>query len=172
MTEPLAALYVRRGKNPVPVGERFWLKADMTGGPDACWPWLAGRYRTGYGTIHINQRPRQAHRVAYELAVGPIPDGLTIDHLCRNRLCVNPAHLEPATLTVNVLRGSGPASLNLRKLTCPRGHPYSHRRWVGTHWSRRCRTCDNARQRAALARDREAVNAKRRAKWAARKVAA
>lgn len=77
----------------------FWAKVEK-GTPDECWHWL-GSTREGYGLIKFAGQVRNAHRVAYELQVGPIPDGLHIDHLCRNRLCVNAAHLEPVTQAEN-----------------------------------------------------------------------
>lgn len=83
--------------------ERFW--ANVIKGP-TCWEWTGaqvGRANEKYG----HTRMGMAHRVAYELLVGPIPKGLVLDHLCRNRLCVNPAHLEPVTQRTNILRGNG-----------------------------------------------------------------
>lgn len=70
-----------------------------------CWVWTAARTSKGYGQFRIGPRPVRAHRYAYTLLVGPIPDGLQLDHLCRNRLCVNPGHLEPVTNWENTLRG-------------------------------------------------------------------
>ena len=84
------------------ISERFWEKVDKTA---TCWLWRASIRNHGYGRIKVNGRAEQAHRVAYELLVGPIPEGLTLDHLCRVRLCVNPAHLEPVTQKVNIRRG-------------------------------------------------------------------
>lgn len=70
-------------------------------GPDECWPWIGAIMPTGYGSIRVRKTVRLAHRVAYELLIGPIPDGLTIDHLCSVRHCVNPHHLEPVTRAEN-----------------------------------------------------------------------
>lgn len=82
----------------------FWTTVDKR--PDGCWVWTAHGNNRGYGRFRVGGRQAYAHRVAYELRNGPIPPGLTIDHLCRNKMCVNPAHLEPVTLRENALRGS------------------------------------------------------------------
>jgi len=87
---------------------RFWRFVER-GDSSSCWPWL-GKLNRGYGrfTWYVGgaQRFTGPHRVAYTLLVGAIPDGLTIDHLCRNRCCVNPAHLEPVPLNENIRRGA------------------------------------------------------------------
>lgn len=85
-----------------------------------CWEWTGSMHAAGYGLF----RDRLAHRISYEVHVGSIPEGLTIDHLCRNRRCVNPLHLEAVTIAVNVLRGESPPARNARKTHCPKGHPY------------------------------------------------
>ena len=107
-----------------------------------CWEWTSTVHR-GYGRFHVNRKSRIAHRYVYEILVGPIPDGLTIDHLCRVRCCVLPDHLEVVTGRINTLRGFGPPALNARKTHCLRGHPYDEANtyvFPGTGW-RRCRTC-------------------------------
>ena len=105
--------------------ERFRTKVDRSAGDDACWSWLGARSQTGYGRFWVDGKTVKAHRWAYEHLVGPIPDGLTIDHLCRVRSCVNPAHLEPVSNRVNVLRGDAPAARNARKTHCVRGHEFT-----------------------------------------------
>lgn len=87
---------------------RFWSKVDRSNGPDACWPWLAAR-SDGYGELKLHGRVLPAHRVAYELVVGPIPDGLHIDHGCHTPPCVNPSHLRPATPGQNAANRRGAA---------------------------------------------------------------
>lgn len=83
-----------------------WPKVDRRGDGE-CWPWLAGRNKSGgHGIAYVgNQKSMAAHRAVYEILVGPIPDGLVLDHLCRNAGCVNPAHCEPVTQAENVRRG-------------------------------------------------------------------
>jgi len=83
--------------------KRFWSKVKKTEG---CWEWLSRINRDGYGAFRVNKQVRSAHRVAYELLIGPIPEELTLDHLCRNRACVNPSHLEPVSRGDNIRRGA------------------------------------------------------------------
>lgn len=126
-----------------PPQERFWRKVNKT---DACWVWTAAQAGAGYGWFWDGRRPVYAHRFAYELLVGSIPEGLTLDHLCRNRLCVNPAHLEAVSLGENLRRGEPISTINARKTQCPRGHPYDLVRRDGSRWCRAC-TREAARQR-------------------------
>lgn len=122
--------------------DRFWSHVDKGRG---CWTWTGARSTGGYGRVHWNGRGLQAHRVAYELLVGPIPDGLQLDHLCRNRACVRPGHLEPVTLPENLARGVGPSAINSLATTCPQGHPYDGENTYAWRSSRMCRACRTAR---------------------------
>ena len=118
---------MQRQNSPFTVEERvaaFWAKVDRSGGPEACWPWTASKNAWGYGAFSLERKSMGAHRFAYELLVGSIPDRLTLDHLCRNRACVNPHHLEAVSDRTNILRGQGQSARNALKTHCPQGHPY------------------------------------------------
>ena len=123
--------------------DRFWEKVDRTAGADGCWPWLGSLTPDGYGQFWAGAIKGRAHRYSYSLVNGPIPEGLQTDHLCRNRACVNPAHLEAVTPRENTMRSEGPAAINARKTECPKGHPLSGDNLVvnATTGYRRCRTC-------------------------------
>lgn len=129
--------------------QRFWQKVDQSGG---CWLWTAGTTEWGYGSFWTGERRVKAHRWSYEHLVGPIPEGLTLDHLCRNPPCVNPAHLEPVTGAENTRRGG-----NALKTHCPQGHEYDAKNTRHCHGSRFCRACDAAAHRRAKERKSQAV---------------
>lgn len=129
---------------------RFWSKVEKTAG---CWFWRGAIHKLGYGQCVIGSRRvvgertcAMAHRVAYELCVGPIPDGLEIDHLCRVRNCVNPAHLETVTRAENNRRAG------LVITHCPRGHEYTPENTRVRACGRCCRTCE--RMLARVRKDR------------------
>ena len=135
--------------------KRFWAKVNKNGPvPDyrpnlgPCWLWIGAGSGKGYRRFWINQHTVRAHRFAYEILVGPIPAGLELDHLCRIRHCVNPAHLEPVPGQVNTLRGISPSAQNAKKTRCPKGHPYDEENTRLYRGRRYCRACSQARDAA------------------------
>lgn len=128
--------------------EDFWNLVEKT---PTCWLWK-GRVKAGnqqgYGALSLWGDEFTAHRVSYELSKGPIPKGLHIDHLCKNRLCVNPAHLEAVPCKVNILRGESPPARQARQTHCKRGHPFTEATVKrGTGGSRQCRVCVSIREK-------------------------
>lgn len=117
---------------------------------DGCLVWTGIVSTAGYGRIKVGGRRRPAHRVSYELARGPIPEGLELDHLCRNRRCIEPTHLEPVTTRENLLRGATIPAANLQKTHCPAGHPYAGANLyvAPSRPDRQCRACIAARAAA------------------------
>jgi hypothetical protein len=128
---------------------RFWRFVDKTDA-SGCWVWTGGKDWDGYGIFTAQtRRTRRAHRWSYEHEVGPIPNGLVLDHLCRNRSCVNPDHLEPVTSRVNTFRGCTPATENAAKTHCKRGHSLGPDGNVRiSNGQRICRECDRLRMAA------------------------
>jgi HNH endonuclease len=133
---------------------RFWALVGRRQ-PNECWEWQGCWASDGYGKVQLDGRGVGAHRVAWELTNGPIPAGLTIDHLCRNRRCVNPAHLEAVTQQVNVLRGTSSAAVNARRTHCVNGHEFTPENTYLYNDGRRrvCRTCIFDRTRRYRRRD-------------------
>lgn len=117
----------------------------------ACWNWTAQIEWDGYGRFWWLGRHWRAHRASFTAAVRPLKPGETIDHLCRNRLCVNPKHMEPVPNKVNLLRGVSYAAMNARKTECKRGHSLSGHNLITQGGRRNCRACKNILQRARRA---------------------
>ncbi len=118
--------------------------------PTGCIEWVGPINPRGYGTFQLfkdlTMRTMFAHRVAWVRRFGVIPDGLQLDHLCRNRKCVNTDHLEAVDSRTNTLRGSGPAGLNARKTACHKGHLFTDANtYIDKKGRRNCRNCDSAK---------------------------
>jgi hypothetical protein len=142
----------QRSRAPRPAGERFWTHVDMSLGPEGCWPWTARLSPAGYGHTSRICGTTLAHRVAWYLSHGSVPAGLSLDHLCRNTRCVNPAHLDPVPQAVNRARVvRGPV---IPVTHCRQGHPFDedNTREYMRH-GRRYRAC-RACNRAAVSRYR------------------
>lgn len=137
--------------------ERIMRRCVLDG--NGCWIWHGSTDRAGYGHIRVDGRTLYVHRVAYEWMVGPIPTGMQIDHLCRNRSCCNPQHLEPVTPAENASRtlpgerGQHRGAIERAKTHCPRGHAYdeanTYRNAKGYRWCRACRREIYAARKAA-----------------------
>lgn len=135
-----------------------WVAKRVTTNAEGCWLWTGTTTKAGYGQVRRNGKAIYAHRAVYEALVGPIPEGLQIDHLCRVRNCVNPLHLEPVTQRENLLRGETITARNAAKTHCPQGHAYEgdniYRRADRPN-SRGCNTCLRSRALARAARLRD-----------------
>lgn len=132
--------------------KRFWGKVERRDNHE-CWPWTGSIGSNGYGNFFYQGRVISAHRFSYELNVGPIPEGLQIDHVakrgCTMTICVNPAHLEPVTPRENTMRAPrSQATINASRTHCPHGHPYDiENTRITKTGARLCLTCQRTRKR-------------------------
>jgi hypothetical protein len=139
---------------------RFWVKVAVR--ENGCWEWTACRTKAGYGQFLLGARPmRYSHRLTYQTLTGETPRGLELDHLCRNRACCNPAHLELVTHQENCRRGALPqmmreaspgAARERAKTHCPQGHPYNEENTYRHKRGRMCRICQKASRAASWER--------------------
>lgn len=158
------------------IEERLLATIERTGGvpshrPDLgpCWLWTGTLDKDNYGKTKRSGVIGYVHRIAYEVFVGPIPDGLQLDHLCHHpdhctpgvgcphRRCINPAHLEPTTAAANIARGGGLAVANSRKTHCPQGHEFTPENTYTWNGSRTCKECGRRRSREHQRRKRAAM---------------
>jgi hypothetical protein len=153
---------IKRGPRPKDHAERVerWI-AKCVVDENGCWIWPGSKSNGGYAHVRVLQpdgsRPgRGLHRVVYEHRVGPVPEGLDLDHLCRVRACCNPAHLEPVTPRENILRGVGVSALNAIKTHCIHGHEFTPENTARDKSGRRqCRECSRAAIRRNYWRHKE-----------------
>jgi len=134
-----------KGRHDLPPLERLMLRIIVV--DSGCWLWLGGKTKTdGYGRLMVDGVKRQAHVFSYETFIRPVPEGLTLDHLCKTPSCVNPSHLVPLDGVTNILIGDGPPAINSRMSTCKFGHAFTTRivKCHGLRYIQRfCSTCRN-----------------------------
>lgn len=135
-----------KGRPRVSVADRYHSRYDIDPVTE-CWVWNKGRFSSGYGALYVGSNNKPAHRIGYELLIGPIPEGLELDHLCRNRPCVNPWHMEAVTHEENVRRGEAFNAIANFNNVCVRGHQLTDWNvYVKRDGRRQCKACHKARE--------------------------
>lgn len=127
------------------------VKADCIIDENGCWVWTRSS-RNGYAQIYMSSlaKTTKGHRLTYMLVKGDIPEGKVLDHLCRNKICVNPEHLEPVTTRENILRGEGKTAIRARQTHCIHGHPLSgYNLYITSRGYRLCMSCQIERNKKA-----------------------
>jgi hypothetical protein len=153
--------------------QRFLKKVAKPRGEDGCWAWSAYIDPQGYGRFAVSvegKKPKidRAHRVAYRQLIGPIPDGLDLDHLCRNRWCCNPYHIEAVPHRVNVARGDA-GTIEKMRTHCPQGHEYTEENtFREKDGRRRCKICKTATAYRAVRRHRAKLSPEKRDQYKAK----
>jgi hypothetical protein len=147
--EKYASVRAERGIKDRPTPAILLLLKNRRISPSGCWEWTAVPDSSGYGTMTVFRKKDRAHRVSYEIFIGKIPADLEIDHLCRNRKCFNPLHLQAVSSRVNCLRGESIASKNANKTECVHGHEFSAQNtYIRIDGGgRMCRECSRIRSR-------------------------
>ena len=144
--------------------DRFWSKVCILNDPHGCWVWVRGTSGHGYGSFKYQGKVYRSYQLSYMMLVGPVPLGYELHHTCNNKLCVNPAHLEPVRHVLHPGLGEALSSYQRNKIHCPHGHPYDsantyHYLKDGKYPARQCLTCQKERnrevQRARRRRNRD-----------------
>lgn len=141
------------------VALRFWPRVEVT---KKCWEWQGAKTPRGYGYLQVDRKRQYAHRIAYILAFGKCQDGLVFDHLCRNRACVNPNHLELVTNRVNILRGEAPPAVWAARTHCNFGHELNDQNLIKSRAYRQCRTCRSIENKKHRDKNRDVINKRRK----------
>lgn len=140
--------------------KRFFNKVEKT---DYCWIWKASVDINGYGQFQYKKRMLKSHRFYWEFINGEVPRGKELDHLCRNKKCVNPGHLEAVSHKENMRRGlTNVASINIIKTHCPKGHSYSGENLIRTKVGRICRICTNSRNLSIYHKNKEKIKVQKK----------
>jgi len=133
------------------------LMAKVSVDDNGCWLWVGATAPNGYGHFGVERRTVSTHRWSYEYHMGPMPDGLQIDHLCRVRSCCNPAHLEPVTPRENTMRGETITAAHAAQTHCKRGHEFTEENTIPVPKGRSCRECGRTRSREYIRAKRKAA---------------